>query len=97
MLGKCLMSLGEFAEASICFNRSIELNPDKLENYLLRSKASKALGLVETSQRDFVHFTKNKTQYLEHLSLLAPRLRSAGKVLESDRILELMQELMLVN
>lgn len=55
------MSLGEFAEASICFNKSIELNPDKLENYLLRSNASSALGLVNTSQRDLDHFTKNKT------------------------------------
>jgi len=84
MLGKCLMSLGEFAEASICFNKSIELNPDKLENYLLRSKASSGLGLVNTAQRDLDHFTKNKTQYLEHLAELASRLRSSGKVLESD-------------
>lgn len=84
MLGKCLLALGEFAEASICFNKSIELNPDKLENYILRSKASSALGLVNISQRDIDHFTKNKTEYLEHLAEQASRLRSSGKVLESD-------------
>ncbi|KAL4491435.1 hypothetical protein ABPG72_008091 [Tetrahymena utriculariae] len=97
ILGQSLIKLGENLEASACFNKALEINPNQLEYYLYRSEVNDLLGLRELSQRDYIYFKQNKSDYLSSLSELSKNLKSKGKILESEQIIQKINLLIPIN
>ncbi|KAL4442836.1 hypothetical protein ABPG74_010725 [Tetrahymena malaccensis] len=97
ILGQCLIKLGENLEASACFNKALEINPNQLEYYLYRSEVNDLLGLRELSQRDYIYFKQNKSDYLSNLSEFSKNLKNKGKILESEQIIQKINILIPIN